>query len=217
MNFRTLMMTAAVMTMSFGAAHAQSTTGTGDTAGAPNSTPSMATPSTAADAKADAAMAPSATTTASSNAKVSHMTKSFIENASAANMFEIETSKVALTKAQDQKVKDFAQKMIDDHTKAGDDMKAAISSSPKEQSYVATKLPMMKQHKLDSLSKDDAKDFDKDYVNAQVDAHKEAVDLFGKYAQKGDDASLKTFATNTLPTLQGHKQMIDGIKASMAK
>ena len=217
MQFKTLTMAAAIAAMSFGVAQAQTTSGAGDTAGAPNSTPSMATPSTAADAKADSAMTATSSDTpmATDTTKVSHMTKSFIENASAGGMFEIETSKLALTRSTNQKVKDFAQKMIDDHTKANDDMKAAIASSPKEQSYVSTKLPMMKEHKLHKLEKADAKDFDKEYVDIQADAHKETIDLFAKYAQKGDNAALKTFATNTMPTLQNHMEMVDGIKASM--
>jgi putative membrane protein len=144
-------------------------------------------------------------------------TKSFIKSASEANMFEIETSKVAVTKASSQQVKDFAQKMIDDHTKAGDDMKAAIGSNTAEQNDVATSLGMMHKLKLAKLNREEGASFDKDYVNAQVAAHDDAVKLFDKYAGNGDDAALKSFAASTLPTLQGHKQMIDGIKANLNK
>jgi putative membrane protein len=168
--------------------------------------------STAAAAPAGTGMA---ATPASDNVKVSHKTKKFIEDASEANMFEIDSSKIAATKSANQQVKDFANKMITDHTKAGSDMTAAISSNPAEQALVATKESSKHQRILDNLNKDDAASFDKDYVNAQVDAHKDAVDLFTKYSDKGDDASLKTFATNTLPVLKQHQDMINSIKSSM--
>ena len=216
MKSKFLLTAMAAIALTTGAAHAQTTT----PEGAPGSTPASVTPSTAADAKADAAVTASSSGAMASgtmsNGKVSHMTKKFIEDASAGNMFEIETSKVAVAKSTNQKVKDFAQKMIDDHTKAGDDMKAALTT-PAEQADVSTKLGMMQQHKLDELNKDSASSFDKDYVNAQVDAHDKTIKLFSKYSDKGDDAALKTFATNTLPTLQQHKQMIDSIKSSMTK
>ena len=49
-----------------------------------------------------------------------------------------------------------------------------------------------------------AQDFDKTYADQQVAAHKEAVDLFKKYASKGDDPDVKQFAEKTLPTIEHH-------------
>jgi putative membrane protein len=160
-------------------------------------------------------MAPNAKVSASASVKPSSSTKSFIKDASEANLFEIESSKVALTKASNQKVKDFAQKMIDDHTKAGEAMKDAIGTNTAEQADVETSLSMMHKLKVEKLDKLDTTSFDKDYVNAQVDAHKDAVKLFSKYAEQGDDESLKNFAAATLPTLQDHLRMINDIKAEM--
>jgi putative membrane protein len=155
------------------------------------------------------------TAAADVNAKPSMKTKSFIKTASEANMFEIETSKVALQNASSQQVKDFAQRMIDDHTKAGNDMNAAIGANTAMKGDVATSLGMMHKLKLSKLKKEEGASFDKDYVNAQVDAHDDAVKLFQKYADNGDDAALKTFAANTLPTLQEHKSSIDTIKSTL--
>jgi putative membrane protein len=145
-------------------------------------------------------------------AATSHMTKEFIEDASAAGMFEVDTSKVALDKSSNDKIKDFAQKMVDDHTKAGDELKSTVSDDQKQ--YLSTKETMMQSIKLKSL-KNDKKDFDEDYVEAQVKAHDDAVKLFTKYSEKGDDANLKAFAAKTLPTLQEHQKMINDIHTSM--
>lgn len=143
----------------------------------------------------------------------SKMTKSFIEEASAAGMFEIDSSKVALEKSSNDKVKEFAQQMVDDHTKAGDALKAAVSED--QQQYLSSHETKKQVKDLEDLKKDKAKNFDKAYVKAQVKAHDDAVKLFTKYSEKGDDAELKEFATNTLPTLQHHKTMIDDIQSSM--
>ena len=143
----------------------------------------------------------------------SKMTKMFIEDASAAGMFEVDSSKVALEKSSNEKVKEFAQQMVDDHTKANDTLMAAVSEDQKQ--YLSSTENKKQVKDLEALNKADAKDFDKDYVKAQVKAHDEAVKLFKKYSEKGDDAELKEFATNTLPTLQHHKTMIDDIHSSM--
>jgi putative membrane protein len=57
---------------------------------------------------------------------------------------------------------------------------------------------------IDGLNSATAQDFDKTYAKQQVDAHQEAVDLFKKYAAKGDDQDVKQFAERTLPTIEHH-------------
>ena len=57
---------------------------------------------------------------------------------------------------------------------------------------------------MDKLRSSSAEDFDKDYMNAQVDRHQAALDLFQRYAQDGDIAALKTLAAATAPAIQTH-------------
>jgi len=72
------------------------------------------------------------------------------------------------------------------------------------------------KHKADLDSLQNAKDaVDKPYVQLQRDAHSEAVTLFESYAKDGDNAQLKTFASETLPTLKMHQEMIEKIAATM--
>jgi putative membrane protein len=54
--------------------------------------------------------------------------------------------------------------------------------------------------------------FDRAYIDAQVAAHKEAVNLFRDYSQNGDNANLKNFAQTTLPTLEDHLQQIEDLQ-----
>jgi len=139
----------------------------------------------------------------------------FVTQAGQANMFEIQSSQVAVTKAQGADVKKFAQKMIDDHTKAGKMMEATVAKSG-GQLQVPTDINADQKSTIDALNSATGADFDKQYVAAQVKAHDDAVDLFGSYAKGGDDKALKVFARKTLPTLRMHKKMIHGISDKMA-
>jgi putative membrane protein len=64
---------------------------------------------------------------------------------------------------------------------------------------------------LKSLNGDD---FTKEYVNDQVSGHKDAIDLFTRYAKGGDNGTLKTWAANTLPILEHHLDMANNLKKS---
>jgi putative membrane protein len=139
----------------------------------------------------------------------------FVNKASEANLFEIQSSKLALNKSQNADIKQFAQNMIDDHTDAGNKLKAAVTSGNIDQSQVATSLNSSHQKIMNKLANASGDDFDKQYVSAQMDAHKDAVKLFTKYSKNGDNASLKDFAAQTLPVLQTHLTHIKTISSSM--
>ncbi|TGQ01333.1 MULTISPECIES: DUF4142 domain-containing protein [unclassified Mesorhizobium] len=135
----------------------------------------------------------------------------FIDKAASGGMFEVESSKIAEGKAQDQSVKDFAQKMIADHGAANAKLET-IAGEQKLQVPSATDA----KHKSDIDALQSAKDpVDKSYVQMQRDAHADAVKLFDGYAKDGDNAQLKTFAQQTLPTLKMHQDMIEKIASTM--
>ena len=144
-------------------------------------------------------------------AAISVSTKDFVEQVSVANEFEIETSKLALEKSQNKGIKAFAQRMIDDHTKTGKELQSVLESSP---SGLEAKEKLDNEHQkiMDKLQSASTDNFNKQYIDVQTDAHKKAVSLFKDYAKNGDDAALKGFATQTLPTLQEHLEHIKRIK-----
>ena len=139
----------------------------------------------------------------------------FAKKVAAANTFEIQSSELAQQRAQSAEVKSFAQKMISDHTKAGKDFKAAvqeanISPPPPEQPDAKQKAILAKLEKAQGAA------FDKAYVNAQLNAHKEAVSLFRNYSKSGKTEPLKSFAQKTLPTLEHHLTMVQDLNKSGA-
>lgn len=130
----------------------------------------------------------------------------FVQKAASANMFEIESSKLALQKAKDQDVKDFAQKMIDDHTRAGQALQAAAG---KKGIAVPKQMAVAEQHRLDQLKSAD--DFQTLYIKDQLEGHDQTVSLFKSYLANGPDGPLRSFDRETLPRLEQHLKMIHKI------
>lgn len=126
----------------------------------------------------------------------------WVKAVSSANMFEIESSKLALQKSKSDEVKKFAQMMIDDHTKAGVKLSAVL----KKDGDAAPPKELAPKHAaaMKMLGSLDGADFDAAYVSLQHAGHMEAVAAFRTYAAKPDDKALGAFAKETLPTLEMH-------------
>jgi putative membrane protein len=133
----------------------------------------------------------------------------FATTAASSNMFEVESSKLAQKQAQRADVKSFAEKMIQDHTKASKDLEAAAKKAG-----IQVPAGMEQQHQamLQSLQGIQRPNFDTSYIQAQFQAHDEAVQLFSSYSQSGDNAELKRFASEKLPTLKQHHSAVEKLK-----
>jgi putative membrane protein len=132
----------------------------------------------------------------------------FAAVAGSSNMFEIESSEIALDKATNDAVRQFAQQMVDDHTAAGEKMKAAAEA---DGVTPPAGLAEKEQAELEKLQAAEGADFDAAYVLAQVAAHDEAVALFQSFSENGQESALRGFAAETLPTLEEHRSMVDDL------
>jgi putative membrane protein len=145
-------------------------------------------------------------------AKVSAKDKKFMMEAAMGGMEEVAMGKLAAANATDPDVKAFGQKMVDDHSKANDQLKQLA-----ETKGVTLPADMDKsQHKdMDKLAKMTGMDFDHAYVKMMVKDHKKDVSEFAKESKSANDPDLKGWAGGTLPTLQDHLKMIEGIESKM--
>ncbi len=136
----------------------------------------------------------------------------FMNDAAPGGMAEVELGKMASTKAQNAEVKAFGQKMVEDHSKANDELKQLAA-----QKKVVLPPDVMPKHKetMDKLSKLGGADFDKAYVAAMVEAHEKDVAAFENVSKTAADADVKAFATKTLPTLKMHLEMIKAMADKM--
>ncbi|HWD88287.1 MAG TPA: DUF4142 domain-containing protein [Mucilaginibacter sp.] len=135
----------------------------------------------------------------------------FISNAAEAGHAEIAAAKVATQVSKNQKVVDFANMMISDHTAAGEKLHKVMDIE-----LVKGPYPVSDEHKelIDSLSKLTGDTFDKAYMKFMVDSHQEAVELF----EGGTEVRMthvQTFAKETLPTVEHHLEDAKNILASL--
>lgn len=130
----------------------------------------------------------------------------FMRQAAAANTAEIQAGRIALDKSGNAQVKQLAQRIIDDHTKAGDQL---MSIAQRKQVSLPTEpMPMQKQE-ADHLKSLSGTAFDQAYAQAMVKDHRDAIKLFGMESANGSDPDLKQFASTTLPALKMHLQMAE--------
>lgn len=139
--------------------------------------------------------------------------KTFVDHAAQGGLAEVELGKLATEKASNGDVKQFGQRMVDDHSKAGDELSGLASSKgiPAPTSVTSPK----ERATIDRLSKLSGPAFDRAYMQAMVADHDHDVSEFKRYAEHGDDAELKAWAQKTLPTLEEHQRMAKSTAANV--
>jgi putative membrane protein len=143
---------------------------------------------------------------------VSNDDREFFTEAAQGGIFEVKMAQLVVGKTQNPEIKAFAQRMIADHTKANDELKALAA---KKGVNLPTDFSDDHRKHYDDLAKLNGGDFDKEYVSMMVDDHDDDVEEFGEQANEADDADLKAFAAKTLPVLQSHQAQIKAIESKM--
>ena len=138
-------------------------------------------------------------------ATLSSSDKKFAMTAAAGGMAEVETARLALTKASSDAVKQYAQKMIDDHTAANAELMQIASAKGITLPTAPDAKMRAMMAKMERLS---GAAFDREYVMmAGSKDHQKMEKLFRDESMRGRDADLKAFAAKTLPVVQQHLQM----------
>lgn len=130
--------------------------------------------------------------------------KDFIMEAACGGMAEVALGELAQQKGQSDAVKQFGKHMVDDHSKANNELKELAG---RKGVVVPAALKPKYQKVVDSLSKLSGAEFDKQYMREMVKDHENDVSAFQKEADKGKDSELTSWVRQTLPTLQDHLKM----------
>lgn len=136
----------------------------------------------------------------------------FVMDAAAGGMAEVEMGRLAADKATSPDVKEFGQKMVDDHSKANDELKQIASQKG---ITLPSAMNAREKAKMDKMSKLSGGAFDKAYMADMVEDHKKDVAEFQKEAASGKDPDVKAFASKTLPTLQEHLKMAQDVHGKL--
>jgi putative membrane protein len=129
--------------------------------------------------------------------------QAFANKAAASDRFEIETSKLVPDSAASSAVMAFGRDMVAAHTASSAKLKAILANEPTA-IIVDDRLSPSQQAALDDMKMKKGYIFDAAYVAAQVHGHDETLAELKNYAASGDDAALKEFARNLIPTVEQH-------------
>jgi putative membrane protein len=135
----------------------------------------------------------------------------FVKKAAQDGMTEVEVGKIALSKSQDPAVRGFAQKMVDDHSKANSELAQIASAKGVEPPKT---LDAEHQAMVNSMKNVPVDQFDRQYSQHMNMDHSKAIALF-ESASQAEDPQLAQFAKKTLPTLKKHKEMAEKLPGNM--
>ncbi|MBX9729057.1 MAG: DUF4142 domain-containing protein [Sphingopyxis sp.] len=133
----------------------------------------------------------------------------YVTAAAMSDMYEIESSRLAQEKGQSDEVKAHARRMIEDHTRTSDALKAAVADMGSGM-QVPTQLDARHQQMIDALRAAEGAEFDRLYMQQQRMAHDTAYRLHSGFAQGGDNPDLKAVAANAVPIIERHRAMLEG-------
>jgi len=125
----------------------------------------------------------------------------FLVDAAEVNLAEVSLGKLASTQGMTKEVRELGEMMTREHQKAYDD----LSSLAKKKSItIPAAASDDAQKKYNTLSEKRGSDFDKDFCDAMVSGHKDAIDKFERASKESTDPDIQTWASNMLPSLRMH-------------
>jgi len=142
--------------------------------------------------------------TSQASAALSAADKAFANEAASGGLAEVQLGQLAQQKASSPDVKQFGQRMVDDHTKANQELQSIAAT---ENLTLATQPGKAEQAAQQRLQHAEGAAFDRAYVDHMVQDHQKDVAAFRKEAQSGQDPAVKAFAQKYLPVIEQHLQM----------
>jgi len=136
----------------------------------------------------------------------------FVKKAISGGMHEVQMGKLAILRAKHVSVKEFGERMVKDHSKANEDLKALAKTLK-----VAPPEKVLKEHleEYKRLTKHTGRDFDHAYIKHMVADHEKDVKEFARASKEANSAELRKLATRLLPTLRDHLKMARETKARL--
>jgi putative membrane protein len=155
-----------------------------------------------------------ATGTMAATTTINDKDKDFVTDAGKGGKAEVELAQDALTHAANADVKAFAQKLVDDHTKANQELTQIAST--KGVTIPSEIMGKMKEAK-ERLMKLTGKNFDQAFIKQMVDDHTDTIKMFEDESKVAVDADVKSFIDKTLPTLREHLSRAKELQAKVGK
>ena len=147
--------------------------------------------------------------TSSTSEKLSWMDRRFVTKTADGNNDEVALAKLAAEKATNPDVRNFAQKLVDDHTAMGTELTDLAG-----QKNVKLDKDNDKDRAYKRLSKKSGDEFDREFVEHMIDEHEKDIKMFEKESTDAKDAELREFASKNLAHLREHLAMAQNLRSS---
>lgn len=161
----------------------------------------------------DAAAPPSTSGSAAAGVMPAPAPADYLMMAGQSDAYEMQPSQLALAHAQGRRVKDFANMMIRDHGKTTATLMAAAQKSGMTPPPAPPPLRPDQEQMITQLQSASGPDFDRTYVQQQVTADQQALDLHSSFAAGGFDPNLKRAARAAVPIVRRHLDMVQSMAA----
>lgn len=142
------------------------------------------------------------------SAGMTSMDTKFVKKAARGGLAEVELGQLATQKASSEEVKKFGQRMVDDHSKANDQLKQVAAQEHIDLPTEPNAKDKATKARLEQLS---GEQFDRAYMSDMVKDHKADVAEFARESKNAKDPAIKSFAEQTLPTLREHLKQAEQI------
>ncbi len=149
----------------------------------------------------------------------------FVRRAAMGNLFEVRSSQLAISRANNDEVRNFAQTLADDHRAASQDLQEAAGNIS-----VETELDQRHANMIDRLQQASGSNFDRQFIRMQIRAHRQAISLYRNWINENESGSgqataagrsdranqdLLAFAESTLPTLEEHLRTAQDLRSEL--
>lgn len=138
----------------------------------------------------------------------------YLQTAGMSDLFEVEAGKIATRRARSSEVRGFARTMVRDHTESTAKIRKAVAASNLG-IRLPTALDPQHQEKLAALQSAPRAEFDRQYMEGQVEGHREALELQQSYGESGGDPNLKAVASELTPIVRHHLDEAEAILSAL--
>jgi putative membrane protein len=145
--------------------------------------------------------------------QVAEVDRDFVTEAAQGGLTELRLGELAEQQAKSTNVKDFGQRMVEDHGKANDKLKQIADQKGIE---LPQDLPKDARATYEDLQGKSGAEFDQAYIGEMVSDHEDAVAAFEDYVENAKDPELRSFAEETLPTLKEHLDQANQTREQVA-
>jgi len=142
--------------------------------------------------------------------QMSDTDRTFVTNAYQSNLTEIQLGQFAEQQASSDEVKQYARDVVADHTRANDELQQIANTKGVD---LPSDIQSTEQEQFSGLS---GAEFDRQYLQHQQDAHRQAISMYEQQASQGQDPELKAFASNQLSSLREHENKANTLMSSLS-